>query len=1004
MDRIKSHPFRMAIVFFLVLAVLQITLPPQTTSGVEIGAENQLAQRHTMTMQKDHMSEDLPPTMKTGDLLEIRIWLNSKELQQESISFVPTGSSGSWQWIGQRYLQVPDLPPPVGTIGAEPEGAWVTLTFKLIGKPTNLQIRPATRVVSDSVSQSNALQTYTARGAGEERDVTALRLEQDPQATAVLGTRKPAAILIDFPDVSGSHTQQWFQSALFGNNTNPGTLSSYYAAQSFGKLSVQGKVASDWATASHFRAYYNSSWNAQREMILEALYQVDPYVDFSQYDGDGDGDVDGLIIAYAGDCPWAWADPLWPHMGYLNPPVYMDGVWLDEYFLTSEYDNNGIFPIGAYAHEYCHLIGGRDLYDYDKSSYGVGSWSLMCTPQSTTTQPYLDPWARIDFGWITPTTVSFNQHISLQPVESFPQIIKIPLPNSNEYFLLENRRKSGFDQSLPGSGLLIWHIDQNVMLSSYHPNDNEWYPGRTNSGHYGAALEQADGLWGLEKRQNFGDPSDPFLSGKSFTPATSPNSSCYDGSSNNLSVFNIRNSGVNIDFDIMFSSSSSITVVSPNGGEAWPINSSQTIRWTSSGVSGNVKIELSRNGGQQWQALFSSTANDGNQPWTVTSPAANQCLVRVTSVNSPQISDTSDGFFTIGSVAPPTVDLIYDDGSAENYYASEYAFHGFATRMTPPAGDQALAKVSFLFEPFPDIAAFQWEVWDCTGALGSPGRRLAGPFNASADPYGNWSVIDSTSLGIRVNGDFYVACLQQNAYPSPMLGVDFDLPYYDRSYEFWNGEWYYWNEGDESWPGKFMIRAQVAPNSNPYILVQAPNGGESWPVGTTQTIGWSSGSVLGNVKIELSRNGGSSWSTLLSSTPNDGAQNWTVSGNSSKTCLIRISSVNSPTVKDQSDLPFTIGKLPSVTTKNATSIGGTIATLNGSAVPNSQATVVWFQWGDTQYLGYATPQVSIGSGVSTVSFSSKLTNLLRLHTYYFRAVAMNASGTVYGQIFTFKTK
>jgi hypothetical protein len=54
-----------------------------------------------------------------------------------------------------------------------------------------------------------------------------------------------------------------------------------------------------------------------------------------------------------------------------------------------------------------------------------------------------------------------------------------------------------------------------------------------------------------------------------------------------------------------------VTVVAPNGGGVWPINSTQTIQWSSNGFPGNVKIELSRDGGTTWEVLFASTANDG---------------------------------------------------------------------------------------------------------------------------------------------------------------------------------------------------------------------------------------------------------------------------------------------------------------------------------------------------------------------------------------------------------
>ena len=90
-----------------------------------------------------------------------------------------------------------------------------------------------------------------------------------------------------------------------------------------------------------------------------------------------------------------------------------------------------------------------------------------------------------------------------------------------------------------------------------------------------------------------------------------------------------------------------ITLTVPNGGEIWPIGATRTIRWNSSGVSGNVRIQLSRNGGASWTTLFSSTANDGVQNWTVTGPATTQTRLRVNSVNVPSVADASNGNFTL---------------------------------------------------------------------------------------------------------------------------------------------------------------------------------------------------------------------------------------------------------------------------------------------------------------------------------------------------------------------
>ncbi len=90
-----------------------------------------------------------------------------------------------------------------------------------------------------------------------------------------------------------------------------------------------------------------------------------------------------------------------------------------------------------------------------------------------------------------------------------------------------------------------------------------------------------------------------------------------------------------------------LNVTSPNGGEVWQRGTKRMIQWTSIGISGNVKIELSRNGGFTWKTLFSNTANDGSQSWKVTKPVSTQARIRVCSLSSPSICDTSDASFTI---------------------------------------------------------------------------------------------------------------------------------------------------------------------------------------------------------------------------------------------------------------------------------------------------------------------------------------------------------------------
>ena len=91
----------------------------------------------------------------------------------------------------------------------------------------------------------------------------------------------------------------------------------------------------------------------------------------------------------------------------------------------------------------------------------------------------------------------------------------------------------------------------------------------------------------------------------------------------------------------------SIAVTSPNGGEIWAIGSTRAITWTSSGFTGNVKIQVSRNGGASRVNVVGSTPNDGTHNWAVKGPASTQVRIRVQGVADPTVTDTSNGNFVI---------------------------------------------------------------------------------------------------------------------------------------------------------------------------------------------------------------------------------------------------------------------------------------------------------------------------------------------------------------------
>ncbi len=105
-----------------------------------------------------------------------------------------------------------------------------------------------------------------------------------------------------------------------------------------------------------------------------------------------------------------------------------------------------------------------------------------------------------------------------------------------------------------------------------------------------------------------------------------------------------------------------ITLTSPNGGEDWTIGSPQNITWVSNGTSGNVKIEITRDGGNNWEVLFDNTADDETENWIVTGPTTNNSKIRIGDISGTP-SDISDNTFNINTQnVPPTLTWTGESG------------------------------------------------------------------------------------------------------------------------------------------------------------------------------------------------------------------------------------------------------------------------------------------------------------------------------------------------------
>ncbi|WP_438431493.1 S8 family serine peptidase [Gorillibacterium sp. sgz500922] len=168
--------------------------------------------------------------------------------------------------------------------------------------------------------------------------------------------------------------------------------------------------------------------------------------------------------------------------------------------------------------------------------------------------------------------------------------------------------------------------------------------------------------------------------------------------------------------------------------------------------------------------------------------------------------------------------IAYDDGTAENARAFNAANNGWAVRFTPESTTVQVTGASLRFWttefPSPGGTAFQYAVYDASGAGGAPGRKLAGPFNATALRNGEWTNV-SFPAAVTVTGDFYIVYLQpQVGTLSPGLATDESGPNAGRSWQTVSGVWTP-SPADE---GNYMIRAFVNYDAGIPVLLQ-PEGG-----------------------------------------------------------------------------------------------------------------------------------------------------------------------------------
>jgi|GEM_PF-3074310 M6 family metalloprotease-like protein len=291
------------------------------------------------------------------------------------------------------------------------------------------------------------------------------------------GTVRVLVICMQFPDLPATYTTSVIAD-IFNKDGGAGAEGKYSVAQWY-RIASKDKLnfifdVKGWYTSAYPHSYYgdgnNDLWDmGGRRLAREAVMATDnDGTDFTQYDNDGDGDVDAVFIIYAGQDAQNDGDGncIWAHNGQFSS-VRVDGKTASDYACSGELEirSNEKYPrqIGIKCHELGHSFGFGDYY----SAPSFGRWSLMASSYNTIAlgaEPCnFDPWHLVKAGWETPVSLRYSDQVSLSlspTATTSNQIVKVTtMGTASQYYYLENRQNVGIDRLLPGHGLMVWYWD-----------------------------------------------------------------------------------------------------------------------------------------------------------------------------------------------------------------------------------------------------------------------------------------------------------------------------------------------------------------------------------------------------------------------------------------------------------------------------------------------------------------------------------------------------------------
>lgn len=334
----------------------------------------------------------------------------------------------------------------------------------------------------------------------------------------VEGARAALVVLGRFSDTGEPLvTSEQIRERMFTGSAAGPTLAEFYEDQSRGAFTVTGEVV-DWLQsditlleAAGSVQGHGSVGERVDEHVVDLLAQLDPDVDFGEFDNDGpdgmpnsgddDGRVDFLSIKFTEVGGHCGGPGPWPHFGgitvdgepYASDDAAAGGgtIVVPSYIMDSVVECDGTTPQGIQvtAHELGHAIGLPDYYravngiEAENRHWAAGCFDLMaaggwgCGGGPLPTDGFgptgFSAYSLWQVGWaeLQEITVADDETFVLEPLRASAQALRVRLsPESLESWIIEYRTQEGFDAELPGEGVLIYHRDEFVGPRAIDPD------------------------------------------------------------------------------------------------------------------------------------------------------------------------------------------------------------------------------------------------------------------------------------------------------------------------------------------------------------------------------------------------------------------------------------------------------------------------------------------------------------------------------------------------------